>query len=82
MLIKRATFEELSDLAKRLGLEIILVDIPTEPAKYISYVLSKPIDIRAIINLYEGFVDRLEKRGLKIIGKRNQLGRSSEDWLI
>jgi len=85
----RTTYEELRDLAGGLGLEIVLagagaysVHVLADPTKDIDYVLSKPIDVRAMIDLYEGFVDRLDRKGVNVVGKRIQQGRSSEDWVI
>jgi hypothetical protein len=70
----RTTYEELRDLAGGLGLEIVLagagaysVHVLADPTKYIDYVLSKPIDVRAMIDLYERFVDRLDRKGLNVV---------------
>jgi hypothetical protein len=70
----RTTYEELRDLAGELGLEIVLagagaysVHVLADPTKDIYYVLSKPIDVRAMIDLYEGFVDRLVRKGVNVV---------------
>jgi hypothetical protein len=72
-----------------MGVDVVLagagaysVHVEVDSTKDVDFILSKPLDVKILVEMLEELAGRLEMRGFNVIGRRLQQGRAPEDWVI
>lgn len=87
--IMKIAYEELKNITSRMGVDAVLagagaysVHVEVDSTKDVDFILSKPLDVKMLVEILEELAERLEMRGFNVIGRRLQRGRAPEDWVI
>jgi hypothetical protein len=82
-------YEELKNITGRMGVDVVLagagacsVHVEVDSTKDVDFILSKPLDVKMLVEMLEELAERLEIRGFNVIGRRLQQSRAPEDWVI
>jgi hypothetical protein len=82
-------YEELKNVTGRMGVDVVLagagaysVHVEVDSTKDVDFILSKPLDVKMLVEMLEELAERLEIRGFNVIGRRLQQSRAPEDWVI
>ena len=77
--LMKIAYEELKNITGRMGVDVVLagagaysVHVEADSTKDVDFILSKPLDVKILVEILEELAERLEMRGFNVIGRRIQ----------
>jgi hypothetical protein len=77
--LMKIAYEELKSITSRMGVDVVLagagaysIHVEADSTKDVDFILSKPLDVKILVEILEKLAERLEMRGFNVIGRRIQ----------